>query len=198
MVMKKHPERLLRTLQDLISKAECSTSLSTFPFHSWPVLSRCWRKLSSISKASRCGASVAAVRSTARGLIDTSNWLYIRGASEAEVKGFHRITLNVKGRNEMSKSITNKAISSLALIIAGAAGSASASEAPSVATHNLESSTAINADLDSLRMAEFASPESLLAAADGHHSDSIGSHHHHTIASTDGVKVADTASRFDV
>ncbi|CAD0356644.1 hypothetical protein VDF76_12550 [Xanthomonas campestris pv. raphani] len=98
----------------------------------------------------------------------------------------------------MSKSITSRAISSLALIIAGAAGSAAASEAPSTATQSLESATAINASLESLRMAEFASPDSLLAAADGHHSDSIGSHHHHTIASTDGVKVSDAASRFDV
>ncbi|WP_045728411.1 hypothetical protein [Xanthomonas sp. GPE 39] len=92
----------------------------------------------------------------------------------------------------MSKIITNNAISSLALIIAGVAGSASASEAHSVATHNLESTTAINADLDSLRMAEFASTESL--ADSGHHADSIGSHHHHeAIASTDGVKT--TANR---
>ncbi|CAD2243104.1 hypothetical protein [Xanthomonas arboricola] len=98
----------------------------------------------------------------------------------------------------MSKSITTKTISSLTLIIAGAAGSAAAAEPAPMATQNLEFATAINADLEDLRLAEFASSESLLISADGHHSDSIGSHHHHTIASTEGVKPTDAASRFDV
>ncbi|WP_235429806.1 hypothetical protein, partial [Xanthomonas sp. GPE 39] len=54
----------------------------------WPVLSRCWRKLSSISNASRSGAPVAAVRSTAKGLIDTFNWLYIRWRVKPKSKVF--------------------------------------------------------------------------------------------------------------
>lgn len=101
----------------------------------------------------------------------------------------------------MNHRLASKALSSLTLIIAGtaAAGAASAAE-PTLANEvELSAVTAIGSDFDSLRLSEFASPQSG-ALADGHHSDSIGSHHHHDAAKkeTAVASVVRSDARFDV
>lgn len=80
----------------------------------------------------------------------------------------------------MNNRSVSKPLSSLTLIIAGttAAVAGSAADAPFVDDTDVSAATAIRGDLDSLRMAEFVSPQ-LGVSAEGHHSDSIGSHHHH-------------------
>ena len=98
----------------------------------------------------------------------------------------------------MSNRITSRAISSLTLIIAGVAGNAISAESASQPEVTLGAATAINADLEALRMSEFASAQSLLNVADGHHSDSIGSHHHHSIEATGQSQSGDVGTSFDV
>ncbi|PJL59234.1 hypothetical protein [Stenotrophomonas maltophilia] len=96
----------------------------------------------------------------------------------------------------MSNRIKTTALSSLTLIIAGAAGTAGAAALPAPAEQGLESATSINADLDALRMSEFVELQAI-ALAGGHHSDSIGSHHHHDAVPEEQAQGLSNA-RFDV
>lgn len=102
----------------------------------------------------------------------------------------------------MTQRTAAKTLSSLTLIIAGVAASASVSAAApdSALGNDIGASTSIQADVDTLGMSEFQG-EYLGLLADGHHhSDSFGSHHHHDTASKQQASASRVAldGRFDV
>lgn len=101
----------------------------------------------------------------------------------------------------MNHHKASRKLSPLTLIIAGTAAASGNSATNVMLDHNVELSaaTAIDGDLDSLRMSEFVSYQRG-PLAEGHHSDSIGSHHHHDAAKKEaaGDSVTRSDSRFDV
>lgn len=100
----------------------------------------------------------------------------------------------------MSNRIAAKALSSLTLIIAGTAAASAAPAHLQVTTAGAELNalTSIEADLDLLRNSEFSTAQEQMLA-DGHHSDSFGSHHHHEATKKEMASVAAISnSRFDV
>lgn len=102
----------------------------------------------------------------------------------------------------MSNRLKTATLSSLALIICGAAGaepSADAAKHPIKGEKQLAAAAACP-ELESLRMYEFYSAAGMAASDGHHHSDSIGSHHHHDTAQAAGTpaEFGHAAKRFDV